>query len=48
MGNKNLEEARKHNPLLTYETSYDETEEEIIKYVINRNGIDMYIFTDKD
>ena len=48
VGNKNIEEHRKHNPLFMHEISYDETEEEIIKYMINRNGIDMYIFTDKD
>ena len=38
MENKNLEEARKINPSLTCEASYDGIEEEIIKHAVNRNG----------
>ena len=48
IGNKNLKEVRTKNPLLSYEISYDKTEEEIIKYVVNRKCVGMNKFINKD
>ena len=48
IGNRKLKESSKKNPLLSHKTSYDETEEEIIKYVVNRNGVDINKFIDID
>ena len=48
MGNKKFEENRKSNPLLSHEAAYDETEEEIIKHAVNRNGVDINRFINRD
>ena len=48
MVNKRHKEARKTNPLLRYEIDYDETKEEIIKYLVNRKGVDMNRFIKRD
>ena len=48
MGNKNLEEARNNNQLLRHDTAYDKTEEEMIKHLVYKKGVDTNIFIDRD
>ena len=45
---KKLEENRKTNPRLRYDTNHNETEEDSVTYGVNRNNIYMNRFIDID